>query len=163
MIVILCIYTAILFSFVVYLFYLKHTNLITYTNILYNLHFYVLVIYLSLFVISDLFTLFAYSFSSLGVAFAEMFKDLNTESLEVKHIVVAKDSSVLKEDESSSPPTPNTPNEVKELKGGLPSKEGGGVAANIGRYVGELMFQQFRNSTDELTINNQKIVLSEME
>lgn len=167
MLAILYIYTAIFFSFVLYLFYLRYNNIVKYTNTLFNLHFYVFVIYLLLFIISGLFSLLAYSFSSLGVAFAEVFKELNTESLNAEQIVVAKDSSVLKGGESSGSPTPNTPSEikggVKEPAGPLVDKESGSIAASIGKCVGDLMFNQFKNATDELTINNQKIVLSEME
>ena len=57
-----------------YLVYLRSTNVIKYTNKLFNLHFYVLLLYISAFLISASLTFCVYALEAAGAALGEVFK-----------------------------------------------------------------------------------------
>lgn len=79
MIFTLLFYTLVLLSFLFYLLYLKSSNIIQYHKILFNLHFYVFVFYLLLFILSSLATFAVYAADCAGVALAQHIKNVPVE------------------------------------------------------------------------------------
>ena len=67
-------YTVFFSLFVAYLVYLRYTNVVQYTEKLYNLHFFVLVVYTSAFLVSALLTFSVYALELTDAALAEVFK-----------------------------------------------------------------------------------------
>jgi hypothetical protein len=105
--------TLIIFSFVIYLFYLRYNHIIKYTNILFNLHFYVLTLYVSLFLISASLTFCVYTLELAGAGLGEVFKSIELlriteqESLKERDACFVEDSPVQESSEGGGVHTPN--------------------------------------------------------
>lgn len=84
----------ILFTVVIYLFYLRYNNIVKYTNTLFNLHFYVSILYVLLFLTSALLTFCVYTLELAGEGLGEIFKSMNIESLKERDACLAEGSLV---------------------------------------------------------------------
>ena len=153
--------------FVMYLVYLHYTNLIKSTNKLFNLHFYVLVLYISTFITFAWLTFSVYALEATGAALGEVFKFMILDPsmqknpcfiTEVDPLTGEKSSTLVEGkfvSERSGKEEVHTPSERKseERWGGLKSP-----ADRLKRYAGQTVFNKFVQSTDELSANNQKII-----